>query len=425
MTQTTRQSRPERGVLRNMAVLASGAGIARLAGVLSIPLITRLYLPEHMGILAVFVAVTALLVPFATLGYSLALPLPRRDAQARNLAVACLGLLGGFSLLLSAVLAVLAAPLLDWLARPELQPWWWLLPLGVFGTGLYEILSRWATRAGAFRVIARTSVWQAACGALAKILLGLAGLKPLGLLIGQILSQSGGILSLAGLFRQGFEPRQLNRRHMRRLLLRYSDLPRYRLPSQCLLAFSVQAPLLFGAGLFGAETAGQLGLALMALALPVSLFGNTTGQAYYAEVARIGRKDPQRIRTLTRRLTGKLLLLATPPCLLLLLLGGWGFELVFGAQWRQAGDFASILALSLLAQFVSAPLVNVLTVFDRQRQFFQINLRRSLLVGAAFVTAHLLMLSAEHTLMLYTALLTLHYLWVARGVFGVLDAHAH
>ncbi len=76
-------------IFRNMTMLASGTVAAKAIGVLTVPVITRLYLPEHFGVLAVFTAITALLVPFGTLRYSMAIPLPKQDGLATNLAVLC------------------------------------------------------------------------------------------------------------------------------------------------------------------------------------------------------------------------------------------------------------------------------------------------------------------------------------------------
>ena len=40
-------------IFRNMAMLASGSAGAKAIGALSVPVITRIYLPEHFGVLAV------------------------------------------------------------------------------------------------------------------------------------------------------------------------------------------------------------------------------------------------------------------------------------------------------------------------------------------------------------------------------------
>ena len=135
-----------------------------------------------------------------------------------------------------------------------------------------------------------------------KIGLGFLGIKPLGLLIGQVFTQAGGIVSLFKSFQGKLKAnfKHVSRKRMVFLLKHYAYFPKYRLPSQFLLILSTQAPFLFFAWQFGAETTGQLGLSMMMLALPMTLFGQTTGQAYYAEIARIGRRNPQKIYKITK-----------------------------------------------------------------------------------------------------------------------------
>ena len=55
---------PASSIFRNMAMLASGTGVAKVIGIVSVPIITRIYLPEHMGVLSVFTALAVMKVYF-------------------------------------------------------------------------------------------------------------------------------------------------------------------------------------------------------------------------------------------------------------------------------------------------------------------------------------------------------------------------
>ena len=289
-------------------MLATGAAGARTVSILTVPVITRIYLPEHMGVLSIFVALAALITPFGTLRYAMAIPLPRHDGVAANLGVLCAYSLLFVTLLVTLFLWIFAPPFLQMISMEKLLPYWWLLPLAIGGSGLYEILSNWAIREKAFRPLARTRVWQSFIGSITKIVLGLLGLKPLGLLIGQVFTQAGGIFSLFMSFQGKFKKtwRHVTKKRIGFVVRRYADFPKYRLPSQFLLIASTKAPLLIFAWQFGADTTGQLGLALTMLALPMTLFGQSTGQAYYAEIARIGCRKPAEIYRISENITKKL-----------------------------------------------------------------------------------------------------------------------
>lgn len=414
-------------ILRNMAVLASGTLVARAIGFATIPIITRIYTPDHFGVLTVFMSLTALITPLGTMRYSAAIPLPKKDGTATNLFVLCLASLSVATLMLFLILWFFAPALLHLFSMDSVLPYWWLIVVAVAGTGLFEILSSWATRERAFKALAKRAVWQSTFSAAIKIGFGLLGIKPLGLLIGQVASQAGGSTSMTFSF---FHKLKNNLKHVsvKRILFiskRYADFPKFRLPSQFLLVFSLNAPLLFSAMLFGKQITGQIGLAFTILALPISLIGNTTGQAYYAEIARIGKKNPKVVQNITKSITKKLFMASLPPFLLLTFAGPQLFTIIFGKSWDDAGIYASISAVYLLAQFVSNPLVNVLNVFEKQFIFLIINITRSLMIIFCFATSYVLSLSSFNSILLYSVLLACHYAVTSLFIFRIINTEIH
>ena len=411
-------------IFRGMAVLASGSVAGKVIGLVTAPVITRIYLPEHMGVLSVFMALLAIVVPFVDLLYSLSIPLPKNDGSALNLAAICGGITVVTSTLVFFLLWFFAAPVLSLLSMEQLLPYWWLFPVALASTGFYGLLSQWAVREKAFQPLSKTAVWQAGIGAMVKIGLGFLGFKPLGLLVGQVFNQAGGISSLLRILKRKLRGsyRHITIKRMIFLLRHYAEFPKYRLPSTLLLVVSKQAPLLFFAWQFGAEITGNLGLALNVIVLPLSLLGQTTGYAFYAEIARIGRRNPEKIQAITRSITKKLFLLSIPPSLILFFLGPWLFQLFFGNNWREAGVFASILTLYSIAQFVYTPVANgVLNVFEKQLTVLKINTSRVVLIGCVFIVSKLIDLQPYWTLYLYSIALTAQYIIATVIVFNIIN----
>ena len=89
---------------KGVLVLGSGTAVAQLIGIVTMPIITRLYLPSEMGILAVYSSVLAIFGIGATLRYEFAYALPKENDDAINLFGLCLILLclttAGFELIL-------------------------------------------------------------------------------------------------------------------------------------------------------------------------------------------------------------------------------------------------------------------------------------------------------------------------------------
>ena len=405
-----------------MGILASGSGVAKVLGFAAYPVITRIYSPDDFGVLAVFTSAIAILVPFYTLRYSVAIPLPKNNGLALNLMALGLGLIVIFSALLSFLFITFGDAIFSFFNMAEIANYWWLLVLGLVGAGLFELLTSWATRVKQFSPVAKATIWQSFSSATTIIGLGLLGIKPLGLLIGDVVKRGGGIITLS---RHFFSDLRINLQYLAKnrvvfLSKYYKDLPLYRLPSQFLLVFSAKIPVLYFAFQFGSEPTGQLGLALMVVAIPMSLIGSNTAKAYYAEISKIGMKNPEMIKNVTTSITKKLLMLSIVPFLFILLTSPWLFRFVFGSEWIDAGWYASILSVSLLAQFTTSPIVNTLSVLRKEYYYLTINFIRNAIIVSVFTLAYFIDLNSFITILLFSLFISLHRIYVYFKIIKIL-----
>ncbi|MDD7971977.1 lipopolysaccharide biosynthesis protein [Roseinatronobacter alkalisoli] len=407
------------GVFRGMVTLALGSGIGRIIGIASIPVLTRLYSPEDFGVLAVFTALVAILAPLVTLRYALALPLPRHDGIAMNLLVLSTGLMLGLTGFFALTLWLWGAPLLALVSMQVLAPWWWLIALGVLGTAAYELLTMWATRRRAYKVIAQTNVTQSAAGALVKIGLGLAALQPLGLLVGQVIAQTGGVGRLISGFQAEMRAnwRHVSVRRMRAAAWRHRGFPIWRVPSQFLMVFSMQAPMLAFAVLYDKGVVGQLALAFSVIVVPVSLLGQTTSQAYYAEISKLGPSRPKSILLTMKSTLSNMLWLSLVPTLIIFFGGGALFAFILGAAWLQSGEFAQILSIFMLTQLLNNPISRTFSVLGMESRYFLMNAQRAALTISSFTMSYFFAHDPFQTLILYVALTSAHRILVILYIF--------
>lgn len=409
-------------VFRGMTVLAAGGILARVIGILSFPVITRLYTPHDFGIAALMAALTGMLAPFLTLRYSVPIALPRANSAALNLVALSACLAAGITAILAFALLLFGPRLLALGSMEALAPWWWVAALGLVASACYEILAGWGVRRRAYRVISQAQVSQSLTASAAKIGLGWLAPGPLGLLIGGILASGGGTGRMLRAFLPEFHAMrgQVNVRRMRAMAWRYRDFPLYRLPSQILLTFAMQAPLFFAASLFDPGVTGQLGLAMQVMALPIAIIAQTLGSAYYAEVANMGKRQAARIFDVSLAVQKRLLLVGLGPTLVVTLWGPELFTLIFGASWTQAGEFASWLALYMLFQVTSSPLMQVFNLFDNQRAYLVINIARVALLAGLYGLCRSLGVTAETYVAGYSAIMVFFYVLVSGYVFMAL-----
>jgi O-antigen/teichoic acid export membrane protein len=411
-------------VLRATATIFAGAAAAKLIGIAAMPLLTRIYSPEDFGVLAVFTAFAALLAPFMTLSYCNAIPLPKTDQMALNVMALAAAIMVAGAGLFFIIFFFISEPILRAFSMEVTLPYWWLIGAVLVGGSLYQILSMWAVRRRDYRLIAKTHLTQSVSSSVIKISLGLLGVIPLGLLLGHITKQSGGIFAILRQCQKDLRQKRhaVSFSRMRLAARRYQKMPIYKLPSQVFARFSTEGPVLFIAVIFDARTTGQFGLAAMAVALPMTLLARTTSKAFYSEIAALGRRRPQQIRNVTLGALGRLSALAAAPALVLFMFGPQIFALVFGEGWSEAGQFVSYFALFMVFKFVAYPAMHIPDVFDRQGVNLQLNVQRFVMLSAVFAASWLLSLPPAETVLIFSIALAAHYAFIVLRCIGCIPA---
>jgi O-antigen/teichoic acid export membrane protein len=373
-------------LVQNIVTLFYGAFFSRLVALAAMPILTRLYTPEHFGVLSVFVSITAFVGSILSLRYSVALPLPRTEKAVSALLWVVLVISWGNCLLFLMLIYVFENRFIDALGLQSISGCIYLLALGAMGVSLYESLSYWATRDRAFEDLARSQARQSVFGVIVKIVSSFLLPGGVGLLCGQVVQQSAGI---AYLFkrRQVAEKLRLNNLSARMIfycLGKYRQFPLVRLPAALIYLFSIQAPILLTNEFFGAASTGYLGLALMVVALPVSLIAQTGSKAYYSEIAKMDRAGIGGFTSLTIELVSRLVIVSMAAFFCIYLLAEYVFVFVFGEDWRIAGQVASILAFLLLGQLVVNPLTSYFNIVGSSFILIFVNLTRALFTIAPF-----------------------------------------
>ena len=390
---------------RRVMLLAGGTALGRAIVILSSPLLTRLYTPEDYGFLAVYMAVVGILGSIVCLRYELAIPLPASERTAANLLVLSLMIIVLSALLAAVVIGLAGDAIARRLNLPEITPYLWFLPVGLVGVGCHQALSYWAIRKKAFSRIARTRVVQGFGQVGLQLGLGLGPGGPLGLLVGDLVGQAAGISTLATTTRgkdsrafAGVRPHSL-----RAAMRRYWRFPIYSTGSALLDSSSRHLPAVLLAALYGPQIAGWYALGQRVVAMPMLLLGGAVGIVYLSEAATAAREDPDRLRRLLLRMSGRLLCLGALPFGIVGVTGPWLFAIMFGANWEVAGTYAQILALMYLAQFVVGPMSSTLNVIGRQDLHLLWDLFKMGLVLLLFGLGHTLAWTASAMLAAYGA----------------------
>lgn len=342
---------------RGVLALGSGTIVAQAIPILVSPALTRLYSPQEMGSLALYLSLLAVLAVLATGRYELAIPLARRTVEARALLQLCLAL----ALMTSSVALLLVATVLwhepTWLgARPDLRLWLWMLPVGMLLVGLSQSLNYWANRLGRYGRMSVARVAQATVTCGGQVAAGAIAAGAAALVACTVFGQAAhaGLL-WRQLRKQPVHPRTVRRGAWRVVLRRHGRFPVYMIPGQLANVASAQVPVILLAVLVSPAVAGLYALAERVLLVPSAIVGSAVGDVYRQHAAREFH-DKGQCRSLFLKTARRLLLIGLAPLALTIAAAPALFELVFGSEWRAAGDLAVLLAPLAFFQLVSSPL---------------------------------------------------------------------
>jgi lipopolysaccharide exporter len=350
---------------RSVITLASGTALAQLLLALAMPVLTRLYTPADYGSLAVYSSTLTVLLVIASLRYELAIPLPDDEPTAASLLVLTIMLLTGMATVLSLLVWIGGDAFVTALKVPALRPYLWLVPVGFFGAGMYQALSYWAIRRGAFSRIARTKLSQGVGQVVSQVALGLARVGAPGLLIGDVVGRVAGGAGLALLALHDRPSALVTRAGLAAAARRYRRFPLLTTWSGLFNIGSLQLPSIVFAASFGAAAAGLYSLSYKMLVLPTMLVGQAVGQVFLSHAA-AAAGEPERLRRLTERTALVLFACGLPVFATVGLSGPRLFAIVMGSQWEQAGRYAQVLAPWFVVWLVSSPLSGLLSVREWQ-----------------------------------------------------------
>jgi O-antigen/teichoic acid export membrane protein len=379
------------------------------------PILTRLYTPEEFGVLAVFASIIGVVFAFIAGRYEMAIPLPDREEQAASLTVAGYIVVLFLSLISGIGLFFGGQQIVQWTNTPNLEPYLWLIPVGLVGAGTYQVLNYWAVRHKAYSVIARTKVTQNAARVGSQVSIGLLSSGPLGLLVGEVLGRVGGVGSLA-LFtiRETMsEFKTVSARGVVKAARRYRRFPMLAAPSALLNKASTNLPALLFASIFSPAVAGWFALSQRVIGLPVWLVSQAVSQVYLGEAAEIRQKSPAELRGLFIRLSALLLAVGLIPALALGAFGDVIFSFVFGADWTEAGQYAEYLSVAFLAQIIVVPLSMTLNILEQQGLQLAWDAARFVIVLGALWGAYQYRVDPSYAVGLFSVSLVLTYvlLW--------------
>ncbi|MCT8337796.1 lipopolysaccharide biosynthesis protein [Methanoculleus sp. Afa-1] len=403
---------------KGVLILGSGTAVAQLIGLVTMPIITRLYLPSEMGILAVYSSVLAIFGVGATLRYEFAYALPKENEDTINLFGLCLILLCITTSAFALILFFGRDLLVNALDLGVIEQYIWFLLIGFFGMGLYTMLNYWAVRQRDYKRITYTKINQGAGGSVCKILLGILSLGPVGLIIGHIVSQIAGITTLARAMwrKERNNLKAISWSRMKSVAKTYRSFPAFNFPASIVNTMSLELPSLMLLALYDPAVVGFYALANMLVVLPGRFVSGSMGQAYLGEASKMVRERSQELRSLYVRTLKHLLVIAIPLIGIPALCAPFVVPFIFGGSWAEAGWYCWPLALAAIMGFVVSP-TSFLSLYGYNRWQLIWDIGRVILALFGFYVSYALGFPVLITLLVYSIIrVSMNYILIILNI---------
>lgn len=359
----------------NVALTASGTALAQAINLAVSPIITRIYGPEAFGALGSFTAIVSLLGTVSALSYPIAIVLPASNQDAIGLARLSLVLTMVTALCLSIVCIAWYDPILDFFNLQTLGRQVFFLVPAVVGAGMMSVTSHWLIRNHRFHIEARIKVMQAIWINTAKVGFGI--IWPISAVLIGIAAIASFLHSLLvmstdrSLAYSVFDPKQLlqwcrSKKTPMGLARRYLEFPFYRTPQNLINSLSQNMPILLLGGLFGLQVVGFYALARSVLAAPVQLIGNSVKTVFFARISS-AKNHGEPLQPLILRSVLGLTALGSLPFGATIAFGPTLFAYLFGASWREAGEYSQWLSIWLMFAIANRPCVSAIPVLQLEK----------------------------------------------------------
>jgi O-antigen/teichoic acid export membrane protein len=399
------------GFIKNVLIIAGGTTLGQVITILFSPLLTHLYQPEDFGLLAVYISILGFCSVISSLRYDLAIPLPKDDREAVNLLSLSIVIVCVLTVFLSLGVYLWGSDLARVLGVSTLSKYLWILPLSFLGIGFYQALNGWAIREQDYTAITKTKLNQSLGQLIVQLGAGILSLGKVGLLLGDMAGRVGG----SGLFvsllwkRNKDALRLISWNSMKKAAYEYRKFPLISSGSALLNSLGLQITPLLIALHYGAGIAGLWALSERIIGAPMALVGRAISQVYFGEAALLARKDPEKLKKMFMKTALNLLKFGCIPILLLMVIGPWLFDFVFGSAWHKSGEYLRILAPMYLIQFIAVPLDSTLLILQKQNWQLYWDSGRLVLISAGLMAAGWMGFKPEQAIWIYSVLMGIGY----------------
>jgi O-antigen/teichoic acid export membrane protein len=359
---------PQSEFAKNVITLVTGTAIAQAIPLAISPILTRLYSPDDFGVFALYLSISSVLSVIATGRYEFAITLPAKDEDAVQILWLSCAISFIVSLITFIIILLFNSDIATALGNERIAIWLYAIPVTVFLSGICQSFNYWFNRKRKYSKLSKNRVIQTMSSSSVNLSVGYVSKGgTFGLIVGNVIGQiASAIFFIHSFFNKNSENKfNFKKPKVIALAKRYRNFPKYDVMASFFNISSNQITHIFYNSFFSSVIAGYFYLTQKIIQVPVTLIAGAIQDVFKMEIVTVHLKNGD-TRNLFLKTAKKLFLLALLPTIVIYFFAVDLFALVFGEEWRVAGEYAKIFTPVFFLRFISFPLSYMLYVKEKQ-----------------------------------------------------------
>lgn len=347
--------------LRNVTKISSGTIAGQIISIITLPILTRLYGAEIIGIWTVINSFSNIVQNICDLGLSNSMMMcKQKEIEEHYSVIIKLSCILSF---ISSVVIFVYYLIIGENIKYALTVCGFLT-VYAFTLRQIAICTIILNRNKEYDVLMKNSVIRFGSTAIVAIVLARIGFLKYGYYIGNVIGQ---IITVVHMHK--FLPRlQLRNRicDYIDIIKNNFDYIRYQMPASITVTLRTELPNLLIGGLFGNTMLGYFAISQKLLTIPVTFLGQALGRIFFQRIAEMKRSG-KKIGEFVERNINRGMFIALVPMTLLAAFGDAAIVLFFGEEYSIGGIICRIIVYRSLFNFISSATQGIDIVLNRQK----------------------------------------------------------
>ncbi|WP_339197580.1 oligosaccharide flippase family protein [Solibacillus sp. FSL R5-0449] len=398
---------------KKLWVLFSGTMLAQIIPLFTLPIITRLFGPEEIGIYSLYLTVVSIGVIFTTMRFEMAIPLVSHKKIKQVLKNIIY--INFIAAILFAFFLTIFLNNINLFSHYNPYSIGILAFISVNSVGIYQVFYQYGIKNTEFKVVSTNKVTNQINIAIFSLIIGyfLNSYLIWAVVIAQILC----IITLKFRLKLDFVDTVFSFKQLKETIIEYRKFPLLQLPIQLLSTLSSNSILLATSFLFTSQELGFYSLTERILRSPISILGSGSADLFKNMATKEMEYKGNCAKSYKKILVFNFIT-GIPIFVVLYFIIDLVIYYFFGEIWMESARYSKILIPSLFAMYIVYPVNYLFILYDYQNIEFYIQAVQLLAIVLAVLWIFNKNLNITDLLIIYAVISTL--ISIVTGVLGFL-----